>query len=765
MTTRNGVADFGVLKLKKRAPFLAAFLLVASVYALEGFQFLEYRLMDLRFELISRPGTGALVLVDIDPASLNEIGVWPWPRTDHAKIVRLVNSAGASRIAADIDFSSRSTPFDDQALADAFAGAERKVILPVFRQFDTSSEKEGATIVTAPPAELADTAVLAFSNIRPDADSLIRRIALDEIWNGRVFPTFPAAMAGLAEGRTGAFYIDYSIRPETISRISYADVLNGRFDPVIFRDKVILIGATAIELGDQLAVPVYRALPGPMVQALAFESIVQGRAIQRLAASPVLFTTLLFAIFLGPPISRQTWRRGLVYLGGVWAACLLGSLVAQAVWPVSVDVVPWLAVSGLSFLIGLFSRLDHQSLQVFLAGMAASHTRIVMRHMADNAADGIILIGPSGTIEMFNPAAERILGRRAVEVAGTPISMLLPQLLDITPDGAPGTDPLPVPIDRSWMSGGVREIVATRSDGTRFPMEIVVTATELRISHHPVERRTAPRGVLMCIVRDVSERKEAEQRAREELERRVAERTAELNAAQEQLLRSERLATLGQLTATVSHELRNPLGTIRSTAFVVREILGHGSEERLTRALDRIERNVERCDRIIDELLEFTRERPLAVQPVGVDAWLSEVVEGLTLPEGIRRQLDLGCAAETVSFDPEALRRCVINLHENACHALNAQRQRAPGADLVLTLQTRLSPDRLELRIADTGIGIKPDILPRIFEPLFSTKGFGVGLGLVIVRKIMQRHAGGIEISSVEGKGTQVLLWLPRPAA
>ncbi|MBE0531944.1 MAG: CHASE2 domain-containing protein [Rhodospirillales bacterium] len=748
--------------MKKRAPFLVAFLLVASVYALEGFQFLEFRLMDLRFGLIFRPATGALVLIDIDPASLNEIGVWPWPRTDHAKVVRLVDSAGATRIAVDIDFSSHSTPSNDRALADAFAGAERKVILPVFRQFDTSREEAGATIVTAPSAEFADTAVLAFSNIRPDADSLIRRIALDEVWNGQIFPTFPAAMAGLAKGEAGVFHIDYSIRPKTISRISYTDVLNDRVDPALFRDKVVLIGATAIELGDQLAVPLYRALPGPMVQALAFESIIQGRAIQRLAAPPVLFAAFLLAVFLGPLIARQTWRRGLVYLGGVWVSGLLGSLVAQAVWPVSLDVVPWLAVSGLSFLIGLFSRLDRQSLQVFLAGMAASHTRIVMRHMADNATDGIILIGPSGNIEMFNRAAERIFGRRAVEVAGTPILTLLPQLSGGPLDDIPADDQLPVLIDQTWMSGGVREILAARSDGTEFPMEIVVTATELRISHHPVERRTAHRGVLMCIVRDVSERKEAEQRAREELERRVAERTAELNTAQEQLLRSERLATLGQLTATVSHELRNPLGTIRSTAFVVRELLGHGSEERLTRALDRIERNVERCDRIIDELLEFTRERPLAVQAVAVDAWLSEVLEGLALPEGTRRHLDLGCADETASFDPEALRRCVINLHENACHALTAKRQRAPGADLVLALQTRLAPDRLELRVADTGIGIKPDILSRIFEPLFSTKGFGVGLGLVIVRKIMQRHTGGIEIASVDGKGTQVLLWLPR---
>jgi len=761
---QDGALGFGILKMKKRAPFLAAFLLVAIVYALQGFEFLEYRLMDLRFSLISRTATGNLVLVDIDPASLNKVGVWPWPRAHHAKIVHFLQSAGAKLIAADIDFSSRSTPADDLALADALARVERKVVLPVFRQFDTSSKEAGATIVTAPPGQLADVAILAFSNIRPEADSLIRRMAMDEVWDGRIFPTFPAAMAGLDDGDGGIFYIDYAIRPETIFRVSYADVLNGQVDPTLFRDKVVLIGATAIELGDQLATPLYRALPGPIVQALAFESIIQGRAIQRLAALPVLMTAFLIAVFLGPPIARQTWRRGLASLTGVWIVGLAISIAAQALWPASVDVTPWLAVASLSFLIGLFSSLDHQSLQVFLAGMAASHTRIVMRHMADNAADGIILIGPMGNIEMFNPAAERIFGRRAAEVSGKPVSDLIPVAPIKKPADSQAAGWVPAPFDPSWIGGGVREILATRGDGTEFPMEIVVTATELRISHHRIERRVASRGVLMCLVRDISERKNAEQRAREELERRVEERTAELRAAQEQLLRSERLATLGQLTATVSHELRNPLGTIRSTAFVLRETLGQGREERLTRALDRIDRNVERCDRIIDELLEFTRERPLVVQPVAVDAWLPEVLESLALPEGIRREVDLGCGTETVSFDPEALRRCVINIHENACHALNAKRQKAPGSDLILTIRTRLVAGRLELFIADTGVGIKPDVQPRIFEPLFSTKGFGAGLGLVIVRKIMQLHKGGIDISSVEGEGTQVLLWLPRSA-
>jgi signal transduction histidine kinase len=264
----------------------------------------------------------------------------------------------------------------------------------------------------------------------------------------------------------------------------------------------------------------------------------------------------------------------------------------------------------------------------------------------------------------------------------------------------------------------------------------------------------------MCIVRDISERKYAEQRTREELERRVAERTAELKAAQEQLLLSERLATLGQLTATVSHELRNPLGTIRSSAFVVRESADR-ENDRTRRALDRIDRNVERCDRIIDELLDFTRDRPLDIQPVVIDGWLAELLDGVDLPEGIKREVDLQCGAASVPFDPESLRRCIINVHENACHALNTKRQELPDANLRLVIRTRMTTDRLEVRVEDTGIGIKAEVLPRIFEPLFSTKGFGVGLGLVITRKIIRSHGGDIAISSVEGQGTQVLLWLP----
>ena len=251
------------------------------------------------------------------------------------------------------------------------------------------------------------------------------------------------------------------------------------------------------------------------------------------------------------------------------------------------------------------------------------------------------------------------------------------------------------------------------------------------------------------------------QAANDELERRVSRRTAELQDAQTALLRKERLAALGQLTGTVAHELRNPLGVISTSIEVVR-LRSAKSGLGIEAAIGRLRRAVIRCDTIITELLDFARAKGHQPGPVELDSWLSRLLDEQRIPEHVSLVRDLQTGAAIVQFDAESLRRAVINIVENACHAMtdaNGGRDEATGHRL--TIESRLAGGQVEIIVSDTGPGIPEDELPLIMEPLYSTKSFGTGLGLPTVQRILEEHGGGIRIDSEAGCGTRVSLYLP----
>lgn len=278
-------------------------------------------------------------------------------------------------------------------------------------------------------------------------------------------------------------------------------------------------------------------------------------------------------------------------------------------------------------------------------------------------------------------------------------------------------------------------------------------------------RREAEREVLSKneeLMSEIEERRTAQEELaanRDNLEKIVRERTARLTAAQEELVKSERLAVLGQLTGTVAHELRNPLGTIRASLFALSAGMGDDAPPAARRATTRIERNIMRCDQIIEELLDYTRITELDRSPVQLDVWLRETMADAGVPEEVELTLNADCR-QVVMADAERLRRCLLNVVRNACEAMTS---RGDSADRpkVLTVETRQRSDRVEIEVRDTGPGMDRQCLERIFEPLFSTKSFGVGLGLPTVRRAMEQHGGGIEVGSTPGSGTRVVLWLP----
>ena len=251
---------------------------------------------------------------------------------------------------------------------------------------------------------------------------------------------------------------------------------------------------------------------------------------------------------------------------------------------------------------------------------------------------------------------------------------------------------------------------------------------------------------------------------RSNLEELVKERTKELEAAQKELVSKEKLAVMGTLSAMVSHEIRNPLGTIRNTIFNIKQLISKNNYA-VEPELERIERNVIRCDHIIEELLDFTRLQEKNFEPVKIDPWLSELMDEQTIPDGLIVTTDLNSGV-TVQIDNESYRRAVINVVQNGIQAMTKVKpgkkaEPTESKEMRLTVESRIHKDRMEVIITDSGEGIPQADLDKIYEPLYSTKSFGVGLGLPIVKGIMEQHLGGIEIDSEVGIGTKVTLWVP----
>ena len=247
---------------------------------------------------------------------------------------------------------------------------------------------------------------------------------------------------------------------------------------------------------------------------------------------------------------------------------------------------------------------------------------------------------------------------------------------------------------------------------------------------------------------------------RQHLEELVEERTRELADAQEELIRSEKLSTLGKLTATVSHELRNPLFVIQNSMHILRRKL-EGESNPHEELLERVERNIQRCSHIIEEMLEFTRLQPQEMHPLIFDDWLRRMLKDYAFPEGVEIITKFSAREGIVLMAADKFYRVVVNLIDNACQAMIESPSQGDSGK-TLTIATELNAETLQLTISDTGPGLEESVHDKIFEPLFSTRSFGVGLGLPIVKQIIEGHHGTVQLSNrADGPGAVVRLTLP----
>ncbi|WP_437876458.1 sensor histidine kinase [Sorangium sp. So ce513] len=235
-----------------------------------------------------------------------------------------------------------------------------------------------------------------------------------------------------------------------------------------------------------------------------------------------------------------------------------------------------------------------------------------------------------------------------------------------------------------------------------------------------------------------------------------------LRQAQESRLRVERLAAIGQLAASVGHELRNPLGAVRNAAFYLNKRLAGtelGAEPRVAQLLALMEKELLSCARIISDLLDFARERRLCRSACPLGPLVDDAISVVQAPAHVRLVNEVPPGLPVPSLDKDQFRQVLVNLIQNAAEAIPAGREGRVG------VTARACDGEIVISVTDDGAGIDREHLAKIFEPLFSTKLKGTGLGLAITAGIVRLHGGTIAVESEPGAGTTFTIRLPRAAA
>jgi PAS domain S-box-containing protein len=336
---------------------------------------------------------------------------------------------------------------------------------------------------------------------------------------------------------------------------------------------------------------------------------------------------------------------------------------------------------------------------------------------------GIVYLDPAGQILAVNPAFERYVSRPTESLVGA-------RPADVFPVGGASLQLLLEEVGRtgatvcqqngrfSW--SGDPDAVAS--------WDYTVCATR--------DPDGSIRGLLL-LVTDVTDRMREQQQTREE--------------AADRMVRAERLSTLGTLASAIGHELRNPLGIIQNAA----RALGQRADDpdRVRRLADTVSAEAQRATKVITDVLDFVRVRAPRRHPVGIPGMVSETLYRVGVPECIRVDCDLGPDLPLVLLDGQQMAQVLENLIRNAVEAM------PEGGSI--RVEARVIEDRLELRVADSGPGVLPQDVERIFEPLFTTKKTGTGIGLAISKRLVEAHGGAIRVETVPGRGTTFTINLP----
>jgi PAS domain S-box-containing protein len=440
-------------------------------------------------------------------------------------------------------------------------------------------------------------------------------------------------------------------------------------------------------------------------------------------------------------IPQLDLRISLLYaaFGGVWIVLsdrLLAAVVKDSSAITAIQTYKgWFFVAASSTLIFALLRREFKLRRITEDKFDESEARY--RQLFQSSQDAILLTAPNGSIYDANLAACHMFRKSEAEIKAGGRN----GLVDLA-------DPrLPLALAERAQTGKFSgELTFVRGDGTKFIGEI---STSVYKSADGMESAS-------MIIRDVTERKHAENEIRDlnaGLERRVLERTDKLRAAQSQLIQNEKLAVLGQVAGSIGHELLNPLGVISNAVYFLKHFQAN-SENKVLEYLDLIERHVHITEVIAANLVGFVRAVPAERIPISAQELISDALKHCHVPESIQCVQNLPADLPLAHVDPRLVKQALSNL------ALNAYQAMEPEGG-TLTISANSEGQWLCLSLQDTGAGVSPEDMQRLFEPLFSTKLKGIGLGLAVSKKLVEAVEGKIEFHSEVGRGSVARVYLP----
>lgn len=360
----------------------------------------------------------------------------------------------------------------------------------------------------------------------------------------------------------------------------------------------------------------------------------------------------------------------------------------------------------------------------------------------------------SGEIVDVNPAFLSMLGYSKEEVLNLTYFDITPKRWHKVEQEIIETQVLPFGYSE------VYEKEYIRKDGAVFPIELRTFLLR--------DGENQPVG-MWALVRDITERKHTEEEIRRlnaELEQRIEERTSELRQAQDQLILQEKLAVMGRLAGGVAHELRNPLGVILNAVYYL-NLVQPEVDEKIKHYHTIIEQEAHNAEKIVVDLLDFAQIKISSREPVQVSELVQNMINRCTVPANITTMLNIPDDLPPIFVDPRQMEKALGNLVINALQAMESSLSRSKVVSFgktavgTLTISVLQKKNKISIAIKDTGTGITPENMARLFEPLFTTRMRGIGLGLAISKKYVEANGGRIEVKSEPGKGSTFTIFLP----